>query len=170
MSGTLIPIYRQMHDDETAGVYHFPGRSVLQHAWIINQLIRKHDSRTLLDYGCGLGFQYSKEGVHKWWGIKPHLYDPAVKRYAARPEGEFDGVICADVMEHVPRDEVPAVLKEVTAYATQWVFFSICCRPASRMLPNGANAHCTLLPEKEWEALIRVYGNPNVQTRIEFTP
>lgn len=172
MKGALIQQYEEMHAEAAAGKYHFPGRSVLMHAWIINQMIRKSDNpvSSLLDYGCGLGLQYSVEHVQNWWGIQPVLYDPAVPNFAQRPTQKFDGVICSDVMEHIPRDEVGEVIEDVYSYATQWVFFSICCRPASRTLPNGINAHCTLLDENEWKALLKLYGNAGIKTRLVFNP
>lgn len=170
MDGALIAQYRAMHEEEANGINHFPGRSVLQHAWLINQLIRKHNSVTLLDYGCGLGMQYSKEHVQKWWGIHPTLYDPAVPRYAKRPSGVYDGVICSDVLEHVPRNDVAAVIQDVMKYAVHWAFFSICCRPANRLLPDGTNAHCTILPPDEWRGLLKLYGREGLDVRVEFNP
>ena len=136
----------------------------------INQLIRKNRSETLLDFGCGLGYQYSVEHVDRWWGIKPTLYDPAVARFSAYPEGRFDGVIGSDVMEHVPEPEVRPLLREVFGLARQWVFFSICCRAANRVLPDGTNAHCTLKPEAEWQALIKMHTPIGIDSRVVFTP
>jgi len=170
MDGALIPQYRQMHAEEAEGRHHFPGRSILQHAWIVNQFIRKNRSETLLDYGCGLGFQYSIEHVERWWGIMPTLYDPAVERFSAYPQGRFDGVIVSDVMEHVPEDEVRPLLREVFGLTKQWVFFSICCRPANRVLPDGTNAHCTLKPQAEWIALVELHTPIGIDSRVVFTP
>lgn len=170
MDGKLIHLYRQMHAEEARSVHHFPGRSILQHAWVVNQLIRKNRSQTLLDYGCGLGLQYSVEKVQRWWGITPTLYDPGVERYAARPVGPFDGVIVSDVMEHVPDGEVRPLLRDVFGLAKQWVFFSICCRPANRLLPDGTNAHCTLKAPAEWEALVKMHTPIGIDARVVFTP
>ena len=112
--------------------------------------MRKHRAVTLLDYGCGQGEPYDKYRVHDWWGVpRPALYDPAVARYAARPEGSFDGVICTDVLEHVPEAEIDGVLAEAFGHARKFAFFSICCRPAGRCLPNGMNCHVTLR-EPDW--------------------
>jgi len=173
MDGALIPLYRKMHAEEAQEVHHFPGRSILQHAWIVNQMIRKNRSQTLLDYGCGLGFQYSIEHVERWWGIMPTLYDPAVERYRSHPSEAghlFDGVIVSDVMEHVPEDEVRPLLRDIFGLACQWVFFSICCRPANRLLPDGTNAHCTLKPEAEWQALVKMHTPIGIDSRVVFTP
>ncbi len=80
----------------------------------------------------------------------PALYDPAVARYAAMPPGSYDGVICSDVLEHVPRDELDDVLADCFGAARKFVFFSICCRAAHKSLPNGMNCHVTIEKPAWW--------------------
>lgn len=167
---SLLDQYRQIHaDPQTA----FPGRSLLPYAHVINTLIRKHGSRSLLDYGCGQGLQYLVDRVQDWWGVTPMLYDPAVPRWSARPAAveRFDGVICTDVLEHIPELELDATLDDVLGFARQWAFVTVCCRPAKRILPNGLNAHCTVMPEDWWRALLdRKAREHAVVLRLEFTP
>jgi len=105
----------------------FPGLAMLPFVPDIAELVNEFDSKTILDYGCGLGFQYTREKAYKAWGMKPPaLYDPAVDRYSIKPEGQFDGVICTDVLEHVPADELDAMVREIAGYARQWAFVSVC--------------------------------------------
>lgn len=164
---SLLEQYRQLHRDETA----FPGRSLLPCAHVVNTLIRKHRSTTLLDYGCGKGLQYLVDRVQDWWGVTPTLFDPAVPKWAARPAGRFDGVICTDVLEHIPELELDATLDDIFGFARQWVFLTVCCRPARRLLPNGMNAHCTVMPEDWWRAVLeRKEREHRVMLRMEFTP
>lgn len=153
--GALIEQYRRMHAEDPR---HFPGRSVLPVAWRIYDLVRKHQAAALLDYGCGQGEQYESYRVHDWWGVpRPRLYDPAVARYAARPEGRFDGVICTDVLEHVPEFELDAVLAAVFGHARKFAFFTVCCRPARRALPNGTNCHVTVREPAWWRDRMQGY-------------
>ena len=88
--GSLIPAYRRMHE---RGL--FPGYTLEPHVSRITKLVGSSGAKTLLDYGCGQGFQYSKKHWHEAWGIMPTLYDPAVKEFSAKPKGQFDGVICS---------------------------------------------------------------------------
>ena len=64
-------------------------------------------AKTLLDYGAGQGWQYTEECYHVLWNIMPTLYDPAVAAFHVKPSQRFDGVICTDVLEHIPEAELP---------------------------------------------------------------
>ena len=83
-------------------------------------------------------------------GILPTLYDPAVDEFSAKPRGKFDGVICTDVAEHVPEDEVDVFLSDVFSHARKFVFITICTRPAKKLLPDGRNCHLTVKPATWW--------------------
>ena len=147
----LIEQYQAMHE---AG--HFGGHSMLPHVDQIKVLIKKYDAKTLLDYGSGRGEQYADGRVMQEWGIQPTLYDPAVPWLANKPIGGFDGVICTDVLEHL---EMPdADLLWIFKYAMKFAFFSICCRPAKKILPDGRNCHLTVQPQEWWLLKIESYA------------
>ena len=156
----LIDQYRLMHD---AG--HFPGHSINKHADSIKYLINKTQSRTILDYGCGKGRQYAELNLHKYWNVEPSLYDPAT--FPEKPEGMFDAVICTDVLEHVPENQLEDTLREIFSYAKKFVFLSICTREAKKHLPDGRNCHLTVKPELWWQALIEGL-EPSVMYEVEF--
>ena len=156
----LVDQYRLMHD---AG--HFPGHSVNKHADSIKKLIGKTNSRTILDYGCGKGRQYAELNLHKYWNVEPSLYDPAT--FPEKPKGRFDGVICTDVLEHIPEEELEDTLREIFSYARKFVFLSICIRPAKKTLPDGRNCHLTIKPELWWRTLIEGL-EPSVIYEVEF--
>lgn len=143
----VIDQYRIMHK---AG--HFVGRSVMQWAEPIRDWIKATQSRTVLDYGSGKGFQYSIDGIHHRWGVSVTCYDPAVPGIDVLPPEEFDGVICSDVLEHIPKNEVESVIGTLFAKAEKFVFASVCCRPAKKNLPDGRNCHLTIEPEDWWKA------------------
>lgn len=161
-----------MHADREAA--HFPGRSCLAHAWEIRRMIIDEEISTLIDYGCGLGRQYSEERVHDWWGVTPTLYDPAVPEFAEKPDGDFDGAICTDVLEHVPEEELDDLLAEIYGYARKAVFFTICCRKAKRCLPDGKNCHVTIRPTEWWHQKLRrqvkMSPEPRPKLVVRFTP
>lgn len=146
--------YRKLHAAKM-----FPGMSILQYVPDITELVGEFKSQNLLDYGCGLGWQYTRERVHRVWDREiPTLYDPAVPEHSATLIGKFDGVICTDVLEHVPEAELPAMLHEIAGYAKQWVFFSVCCRPSRFILfDDGTNVHVTIHPFEWWQKFLKPY-------------
>jgi hypothetical protein len=135
------------------------GLSLLLHEKPIRKLIRNTGSKSILDYGSGAGDAYTVKSLHKLWGVdKPVLYDPAFPSHSEKPEGQFDGVICNDVMEHVPEYLVEAVIDELFAYATRFVFASVCCRPAAKKFADGQNLHVTVKPFAWWQEKFKRKG------------
>lgn len=143
----LIDEYRRMH---VAKLY--PGTPLLPWGPTLGRLIRRTRAATLLDYGCGAGEQYTVHKINRRWGVRPTLYDPAVPGLDVKPAGQFDGVICTDVMEHVPEDELPAVIAELAGFARLWCFATVCCRPAKKSFADGRNVHVTQRPIGWWQA------------------
>ena len=146
MNHSLIPLYRQMHAQGA-----FDGRSTYGFAEHIAKLVRSTGASTLLDYGSGKGRQYLEGRIHELWGgIMPTLYDPGWRPNADRPVGQFDGVICIDVLEHIPEEELNETLEDIRCYARSWVFFAIGYKPANKNLPDGRNAHVTIHDPAWW--------------------
>jgi hypothetical protein len=166
---SLIPAYRKLHQ---AGK--FPGYSIEPFVPGIAELVAEIPTQSILDYGCGLGHQYKLKRVHDaWGGLMPTLYDPAVPGIDSRPVGQFDGVICTEVLEHVPADELDAVIKDIFRFARLWCYISVCCRPAkpNKNLPDGRNAHVTIRPQEWWiEHLGELWPEDKDTLRIGFTP
>ena len=139
--------YQAMHKNPKK----FLGYSTKRHVKNITKLVEKHNAKTLLDYGCGKGMQYLGRRFHEQWGgVLPHCYDPGVRGLHKKPDGTFDGVICCDVLEHIPESLISDVLEEISLYAEKFVFANIALSPARKTLPNGQNAHVTLQPESWW--------------------
>ncbi len=186
----LLALYREMHregetrrgipPDET-----FPGKSLPPQAGPIKRLIDLTGARTVLDYGSGKGQQYVPMpvadeggtvhlGIPAWWGVDVTCHDPGYPPYAALPTGRFDGVISTDVLEHCPEEDMPWIVAELFAYATRFVFANVACYPARKLLPNGANAHCTIRPAKWWRAVFEraARDRPEVlyQLRLHLDP
>lgn len=111
---------------------------------------------SIVDYGCGR----SDLLAHFWADGRRRLarYDPAIPAYKDKPTGRYDMAICCDVMEHIRLEDVDRVLHEVKQLADR-VVFTISLRPARARLPDGRNAHVTLLTASEWSRWIAsVFG------------
>lgn len=121
---------------------------------MIGEHVMRLDPRSILDFGCGR----SDLAAHFWKDGKRRIerYDPAIPDYKEMPEGEFDLVICCDVMEHIPMASVERVFAEIKAKSGK-VIFTISLRPARQKLPDGRNAHVTLLTAKEWKRWVTDY-------------
>lgn len=149
MSQRLIKQYREM-----AGLGgNFRGFSLIDHAGDIAAVCARHRPRTLLDYGSGAGDAYRTHAVHHDWHVKRvniTLYDPAFPHIDRLPTVQFDGVICSDVLEHLPEDEVDMLICNLFNFAKMFVWASVCCRPAKKTFPDGTNLHVTVKPIDWW--------------------
>lgn len=163
---TMQDFYEQMHNEDPNL---FPGQSIRHHIKPIGEIIEQTKSKTILDYGCGQGKQYTELKVHEQWGVEqPHLYDIGVPEFRAKPEGTFDGVVCTDVLEHVPRELLPEVLEEIFNYGDKFTYLVIAMFPAGELLPDGRNAHVSLFDKSWWIPLLQKTNKKNVKTFVLF--
>ena len=159
----LIQRYQEM----AATGLSFRGLSLLTHRETIRALIRKTGSKTLLDWCAGAGDAYrTPNKIHEKWGLKLSdvvRHDPAFPKYARIPEGRFDGVICSDVLEHIPGPDVDKTIETLFDYSLKFVFASVCCRPAKKFFPNsgdpGINLHVTIRPFNWWREKFIAIGS-----------
>jgi len=159
-----IEQYKQYHLENTdygnGGCLKF----YLQH---IVDLVQDWNAESLLDFGCGKAEGYLEYKHHEHWGILPSLYDPAIPEYQTLPEGTFDGVISFDVMEHIPKEQIPETFDQIFSRADKFVFLGIATSPAEAVLPNGDNAHCTVEPIGWWEEMVHKHAPKKVCTHIK---
>jgi hypothetical protein len=134
--------YKILHREKEYGV------SGGGHVPQIMKLMPKN-ADSILDYGAG----QSDTGhlLKMKTGIEDVVaYDPAVVGRNEKPRRSFDVVICTDVMEHIPEDEIMDVLLDIRRYCDDTAIFAIALREAAQTLPNGENAHCTVKPTEWW--------------------
>lgn len=181
----LLALYRRMHAEGEPSLgmpseRTFAGGSLLRHVEAIKSLIDATEARTLLDYGAGKGQQYlwrdvelpdggRIEGLAAHWDVAEIAkYDPGYEPLAQLPRGKFDGVICTDVLEHCPEDDVPWIVEEMFGFARRFVFANIASFPAIKTLPNGENAHCTIRSPDWWQGLLHAiaHRHPSVRYRV----
>jgi len=153
MKHELIPAYKRLHAHNPTW---FRGYSTKKWVEWITEKIEETNTTSLLDYGCGKGFQYFQYRYHElyWGGILPYLYDPAVSGLDKKPTGTFDGTICIDVLEHIPETDLDETVEEILNYAKKWCFFAIGIGRSRKKLPNGRNVHVTRWKEDKWLAFL----------------
>jgi hypothetical protein len=123
------------------------GRSGGEWATYIDRLIKEEGYDTVLDWGCGKGALGAKLAER---GRTIAEYDPAIPGKEATPE-PADLVICTDVLEHIEREHIGAVIRELRRLTKRKLFFNIATRPATKELPDGRNAHLIIQPPHWWK-------------------
>ncbi len=144
----------------------FDGRRLQKSLKPVAKLVRETGAKTILDYGAGQGRFYQSfpgESVESrfkchpaWPGVRVICYDPGYEPFSKPYEGEVDGVISTDVLEHISEEDIPWVLDEMFRFANRFVYFVAACFPADKILPNGENAHCTIETPEWWKGQVEM--------------
>lgn len=141
--------YREMHSTR------FYGSSATElYLDQVGAVVRELNPTSILDYGCGR----SDLVAHFWRDGKRRIarYDPAIPQFKAMPTGTFDLVLCCDVLEHIPLASIDRVLAEVRGKGAR-ALLTISTKPSRAKLPDGRNAHVTLLSNAEWTRWVTSY-------------
>ena len=174
----LLKEYDLMHK---ASDQMFNGRSIISFVDVIKHVLRENKCKTLLDYGSGKGLLYTKDydkvkidnpiskPLPKLWDINKYtLYDPGYEEHSKLPTGKFDAVVCTDVLEHVPEEDLGWVADELIDYAKKLLFLNISCLPALKKFRDGTNVHVSLFKPEEWANFLaaRLRQHRNVDLNI----
>jgi len=160
--------YEQMwqHDDYRTIS---PGLHALEKTDLLAQL-RALGVRTILDAGCGSGKfmrrileKHGEEFTIRGFDIAGNCLDPwfAGQENTLLTTGCLwdekglpspnDAVVCTDVLEHIPTEQVPAVLRNLGAAAAKAVFLGIALFPDGfGPLVLGTPLHLTVKPPEWW--------------------
>jgi SAM-dependent methyltransferase len=112
------------------------GLDVVKYQKQIQDLVIKYNAKTILDYGCGKGAQYTEKLPYddvslktfdEWLGVTVYKYDPCVPEFATPPPAgtKFDGVICSQVLQTIPDADLPWVAEQLSGYADRFCFISL---------------------------------------------
>jgi len=153
----LAKEYVWVHENTTT----MSGRTTVNNKDRIKEDIDRVNPVNVLDFGCGKGWQYTRQNMHEYWGIeKPVLYDPYVAKYnklAGYRNRYFDLVLCVDVMEHILPNEVDNILHSLF-FLGNYVYFHIDTKPAIKTFSCGTNFHISLHDEDWWINKLNEYG------------
>ena len=134
----IIRYYNKMHkegsgDENPENI--FDGKSLRFFFSPIKQLIEKTKSESLIDFGCGKAKYYFNKikvsdkiynNVIDYWKINNYiLYDPGVDKFLEYPNKSADAVICIDVVEHIPEEDVNVFIEELFKLANKFIFVVI---------------------------------------------
>jgi 2-polyprenyl-3-methyl-5-hydroxy-6-metoxy-1,4-benzoquinol methylase len=163
-----------------------PGEGILDKFNII-ELLGKYKVKTVLDAGCGSGKLMRKlidkcgsELVVHGFDIANNCLDPYFENTKDEiltvgnlwdPDDfdkEYDAIICTDVLEHIPTEKVPLVLKNFYRCTRKLCYLAIalfqdCFGP--RIL--GQPLHLTLKEPSWWLKEIKSAGFDNMQAVVE---
>ncbi len=137
----------------------YNGSMTITYAKFINNILKKNNLKSLLEYGCGKANFYEKEfevanelylPLKKYWDIDISLYDPAVKKFSTLPSKQSDITICIDVLEHIPEEDMDWVLENIMNLSKKFVFLVVGSYPAQALLPNGDGAYILIKDAKWW--------------------
>jgi len=162
----LVEAYKDLHKEE----YKFRGISVIPFAIDIYGIIQYNKCTSIIDYGCGKAIAYKENfkdidrkkqipnftvPLHKWWGIDElQLYDPGVTEHSKLPTKKADLVICTDVLEHIPAEDLDWVIREICSLSNSVVFINVSGQPALKTFTTGKykgmNVHVSLFDHKWW--------------------
>lgn len=107
----------------------------------IRFLMDKYEAKTVLDYGCGKGRQYTNlvpYGLPNDFITEPmtfqtrinaemvYKYDPCVTEFEVEPSNQiFDAVICTQVLGSIPDNDIDWVKNKLASYADKFVFIGL---------------------------------------------
>ncbi len=167
----LINEYKVIHGKGVAGqspADTYNGKSTINFAEIIKKIIIENNCKNLLDYGSGKGDRYFNESVRKdgkkfpplkdYWNIESTFFDPGVP-YPKPTKSVFDIVLCIDVLEHIPYQDLGWVLNEIFEFSKKIVFINVACYKSSAKLINGKNAHVSLFDPLWWSGYIQAISS-----------
>ncbi|MBN1929326.1 MAG: methyltransferase domain-containing protein [Chlorobiaceae bacterium] len=117
----------------------------------IMYMLGLHDA---IDFGCGKGGLANQLSENP--GFTCSRYDPAIPGIDVLPNKTFDIVVNTDVLEHVPEAELDGVMRDFRKLSTNAIIIPHLAK-ATRILPNGENAHCTIKTPAEWATMFKRY-------------
>jgi len=128
---------------------------------IIDDFCKEHKLKKIVDYGSGQGLT-TKKLLELGYDVIE--YEPGIKekrenfKIINSKNFQSDLLICTDVLEHIPEDELTDFLTDLFSYSSRLII-TICTREARLLLPNGENPHCTVRPGSWWIEQLSQYTN-----------
>jgi hypothetical protein len=141
----------------------FSGKLLRPHAPFIKELIDRHGVKSILDYGCGKGSQYTWVAgedasipagmtIEQYWGVPVTKYDPAYPPFAAEPTGRFDLVICTHTLGAIPVNDRPWVVARLYMLARKAIYVA---EKLGQKPTKKATEASTGWTREQWKAVLK---------------
>ncbi len=178
-----IEMYKSIHTKGTPKLppeNTFAGHSLKKWIVHIKKIISSSSSESIIDFGCGkahyycipINFKEKKfKNLQDYWQIKKiFLYDPGVEIYSQYPPNKADGVLCTDVIEHIPEPDVIKFIDNLFKLSNKFIFCVIATNPASKFFKDGRNIHLSIKPKEEWDNIFLTFKKkyPEINQHIYF--
>lgn len=181
--------YEQMWEHEDYRKFS-PGLHALERLHLADHF-RSLGVRSILDAGCGSGKfmrrileQHAQEFTIRGFDIAANCLDPwfadkmtpgFLTLGCLWDEGSLpapnDAVVCTDVMEHIPTEHVPAVLRNLRSASSKCVFLGIALFPdAFGPKVIGAPLHLTVKPVEWWREQAVAAGLTEISGAVQKHP
>lgn len=148
----LISQYKQIHETKSYG------NTSERLLYLLLPMVKEIQPKSILDYGCGqsnlVNLLKQELDPNNTEDIRTYKYDPAIEAFSTLPTERVDLVTNTDVLEHIPTEDLPMVIKKILELGEKAIFV-ICNREAKEILADGSNAHCSVYPPEWWLELIR---------------
>ena len=183
----VIEKYKLFHENGykkdniiTPGESTFLGYSLTKWILKIKEIIKINKCDSLLDFGCGKGFLYKNRfkindqeyrNLLDCWKLDDvYLYDPGVKEFSVYPVRKFDGLICTDVIEHIPEGDILQFIDNLFKLSNKFIFVVIATIPATKFFDDGNNIHLCLKTEEEWKKIFLEFKAkyPDINQYVHF--
>ena len=153
----------EMNNKIQPGISTFLGYSISKWILKIKEIIQINECDSLLDFGCGKGFLYKNKfkigdqeysNLLDYWKLDDvYLYDPGVEEFSVYPVRKFDGLICTDVIEHIPEKDILEFIDNLFKLSNKFIFVVIATIPSSKFFDDGRNIHLCLKTKEEWDKI-----------------
>lgn len=134
------------------------------------------DCKSALDFGCAKGEQYRRRiwsggafhTLEELLAVPVTKYDPAIPAHAAEPAGQFDLVICVDVLNCMPASEVPRTVARLYELTRKVLLVGINQLECGKYLPNGLCAVQNYQEDAWWEAAVVRHAPDRIVTELHL--
>lgn len=122
---------------------------------------------TILDWGCGEALQWHQRTLRQQTTSLPEVlgplvqgyyrYDPYHPLYQKPPQGTWDWIVVADVLEHIPEPGLAEFFQQLKhhQHPKTKLWFTISTQPSRNTFHTGLNTHVTIKSPQWWIETIK---------------